>query len=41
MWNPEKKYFEVGALILTVEVEDIYFMTDLSRRGTTIYLTGP
>ena len=25
MWNPEKKYFEVGAHVLTIEVEYIYF----------------
>ena len=29
MWNLEKQYFEVGSHILTVEVEDIYFLTDL------------
>ena len=23
MWNPEKQYFEVGAHVLTIEVEDI------------------
>ena len=27
MWNPEQQHFEVGAHILTVEVEDIYFWT--------------
>ena len=32
MWNLEKQYFRVGAHILTVEVEDIYFLTSLSRR---------
>ena len=31
MWNPEQQYFEVGAHILTVEVEDIYFLTGLLR----------
>ena len=29
MWNPEQQHFEVGAHILTVEVEDIYFLTGL------------
>ena len=38
--NLEQQYFEVGAHILTVEVEDIYFLTDLSRRGAPISLTG-
>ena len=40
MWNPEQQYFEVGAHILTVEVEDIYFLTGLSRWGAPISLTG-
>ena len=29
MWNPEQQYFEAGAHILIVEVEDIYFLTSL------------
>ena len=28
-WNSEQQYFEVGAHILAVEVEDIYFLTGL------------
>ena len=40
MWNPEQQYFEMGAHILTVEVEDIYFLTGLSRQGDPISLTG-
>ena len=40
MWNPEQQYFEVGAHILTVEVEDIYFLNFLSRWGAPISLTG-
>ena len=31
MWNPKHQYFEVGVHILTVELEDIYFLTRLSR----------
>ena len=31
MWNPEHQYFEVGPHIVTVEVEDIYFLTGMSR----------
>ena len=41
MWNLEQQYFELGAHILTVEVEDIYFLTRLSRRGEKISLTSP
>ena len=33
MWNPKQQHFEVGAHILTVEVEDIYFLNGLSRQG--------
>ena len=40
MWNLEQQYFKVGAHILIVEVEDIYFLTGLSRRGAPISLTG-
>ena len=40
MWNPEQQYFEVGAHILIVEVEDIYFLTGLSRRGAPISTIG-
>ena len=40
MWNLEKQYFEVGAHVLTIEVEDIYFLTGLLRRGAPISLTS-
>ena len=41
MWNLEQQYFEVGEHILTVEVEDIYFLTGLSRQGAPISLLVP
>ena len=40
MWNPEQQYFEVGAHILTSEVEYIYFLRGLSRRGAPISLNS-
>ena len=40
MWNLEQQCFEVGAHILTVEVEDIYFLTSLSRQGAPISLSS-
>ena len=40
-WNLEQQYFEVGAHVLTLEVEDIYFLKGLSRHGAPISLTGP
>ena len=41
MWNLKQHHFEVGAHVLTMEVEDIYFLTGLSRHGETISLIGP
>ena len=40
MWNPEQQYFEIGAHILTLEAEEIYFLPGLSRWGAPISLTG-
>ena len=40
-WNPEQQHFEVGAHILTMEVEYIYFLTGISRIGVPISLTCP
>ena len=40
MWNPKQQYFEVGAHVLIIEVEDIYFLTGLSIWGAPISLTG-
>ena len=40
MWNLEQQYFKVGAHILIVEVENIYFLIGLSRQGAPISLTG-
>ena len=40
MWNLDQQYFKVGTHVFTIEVEDIYFLTGLSRRGAPISLTG-
>jgi hypothetical protein len=32
--------FHVGAHTLTIDIEDIYFLTGLSRRGSYVSLTG-
>ena len=40
MWNLQQQHFEVGAHILKVEVEDIYFLTGISRWGAPISLTS-
>ena len=34
MWDPEKEHFVVGVHILPIEIEDIYFLTSLSMRGS-------
>ena len=31
MWDPEQQHFQLGTHILTLDVEDIYFLTGLSR----------
>ena len=40
-WNPEQQYFEVGAHVLKLEVEDIYFLIGPSWLGEPISLTVP
>ena len=31
MWDPDQQVFNVGAHTLTIDIEDIYFLTGLSR----------
>jgi hypothetical protein len=40
MWDPDQQVFNVGAHTLTIDIEDIYFLTGLSRRGSYVSLTG-
>ena len=40
MWDPDQEHFVVGVHILPIEVEDIYFLTGLSRRGILVVLSG-
>jgi hypothetical protein len=40
MWDLDQQVFNVGAHTLTIDIEDIYFLTGLSRRGSYIILTG-
>ena len=37
-WDPESKSFHIDSMSLTIEVEDIYFITGLSRRGEVVNL---
>jgi hypothetical protein len=40
MWDPDQQVFNVGAHTLTIDIEDIYFLTGLSRRGSHVSLIG-
>ena len=40
MWNEEGQYFQVSSNILMIEVEDIYFLTGLSRQNSFLSPTG-
>ena len=39
-WEPEEDYFIIDQMPLCIEVEDIYFITGLSRRGDPVDLHG-
>ena len=41
MWDLEKQHFQVVMNILTIYVEDIYFLTGISRRGSLVSLFSP
>jgi hypothetical protein len=40
MWDSEQQVFHVGVHVLSLDIEDIYFLTGLSRRGARVTLTG-
>ena len=37
-WDPDSESFRIDDMSLTIEVEDIYFITGLSRRGEMVNL---
>ena len=37
-WDPESETFQIDRMSLNIEVEDIYFITGLSRRGEMVNL---
>ena len=39
-WDPDEGLFHVGDQTLTIERDDIYFLTGLSRRGHPVNLRG-
>jgi hypothetical protein len=40
MWDPDQQVFIVGAHTLAIDIEDIYFLTELSRHGSYVSMTG-
>jgi hypothetical protein len=36
----QSKGFQIGTQLLTIDLEDVYFLTDLSKRGAPIVLSG-
>ena len=37
-WDPDSESFQIDGMSLTIEVEDIYFITGISRRGEVVNL---
>jgi hypothetical protein len=40
MWDPDQQVFHVGVHTLSLNIEDIYFLTDFSWWGYYVSLTG-
>ena len=40
MWEPNSQLFLVGDQLLDIEIDDIYFLTGLSRRGERVEFGG-
>jgi hypothetical protein len=40
MWDPSQQVFYVGVHTLSLDIEDIYFLTGLTRLGYHVILTG-
>lgn len=39
-WDSNEQWFHIGSHSLAIEVEDIYFLTRLSKKGARIQLTS-
>ena len=37
-WDPDLESFHIDGMSLSIEIEDIYFITGLSRRGEVVNL---
>ena len=40
MWDSGQQVFHVGVHVLSLDIKDIYFLTELSRRAARMNLTG-
>jgi hypothetical protein len=40
MWDSKQQVFHVGVHVLSLDIEDIYFLTRLSHHGACVTLTG-
>jgi hypothetical protein len=40
LWDVAEQGFWIGAKLLTIELEDVYFLTGLSKRGVPISFFG-
>jgi hypothetical protein len=40
LWDNNEQGFHIGAQLLTIELEDVYFLIGLSKRGVPIAFTG-
>ena len=40
MWEPNSQIFLIGDQLLDIEIDDIYFLTRLSRRGEWVEFGG-
>jgi hypothetical protein len=40
LWDINEQGFRIGTQLLTIELEDVYFLTGLSKRGVPIAFTG-
>jgi hypothetical protein len=40
LWDSDEKAFQIGSHMLEIDIEDVYFLMGLSKRGAPIILSG-
>jgi hypothetical protein len=40
LWDNDEKLFRIGSHMLEINIEDVYFLMGLSKRGAPILLSG-